>query len=104
MSRYPMESTKPVKILLYMSSTSSLGDRVELHALCELLHASSLEPLVEVLALADVKSFELMAAVHNGLDTDTRDTDTAADREIVEVEKVETDATKRGIGDGAAAE
>lgn len=67
---------------------------LELHSLDKLLHASALEPLVEILALTDIKCFELVATVDNSLDTDPSDSNTSSYREITQFQKVKADTAE----------
>ena len=65
----------------YMSLDFSpaFGHCLEFNPLCKLLHASALEPLVEILALADIKRFELVATVDDSLDADSGNANAASD-------------------------
>ena len=45
-----------------------------------------------------------MAPVDDGFDADASDADAASDREGAQLEEVESDASERGVGNGAAAE
>ena len=67
---------------------------LKLNSLCEFLHAPALEPLIEILALADIKSFELVATVNNSLDPDPSNSNTSPDRQITQFKKVKADAAK----------
>ena len=77
-----------------LSLGSPFSHCLELNSLCELLHASALEPLIEILALADIKSFELVTTVNNGLDPDPSNSNTSSDRQITQFKKVKADAAK----------
>ena len=52
---------------------------LEFHSLCEFLHASAFEPIVEILALADIKRFELVASVHDSLNPNPSNPNTSSD-------------------------
>lgn len=54
-------------------------DGLETNSFRELLHPTSVEPLVQILALTDIECIELVAAIDNGLDTDSGHSDTASD-------------------------
>lgn len=58
---------------------SPLSHCLELHSLCKLLHASALKPFVEILALTDIKRFELVATVNNSLNADPSNSNTSTD-------------------------
>ena len=46
----------------------------------------SIQPLLQIFTLADIKVPELMATIDNSLDANTRDADAAADGEFVQFE------------------
>ena len=70
----------------------------------KLLHPPIIQPLLQILALADIKIPKLVASVHNSVYTRARDTHAAAHGELVEFEEMQTDASEGGVGDGAATE
>ena len=51
---------------------------LELHSLRKFLHASALEPLVEIFALTDIERFELVAAVNDSLNANPSDSNTSS--------------------------
>lgn len=59
--------------------------RLKLHPVGKLPHTPTLEPLVQILALADIERFQLVAAIHNGLHTDTCYSYAAAYRELMKL-------------------
>ncbi len=48
---------------------------------------------MDVFALTDVKSLELVASVHNGVNASARDSYAPSDGELAEVEQVKSNAT-----------
>lgn len=68
------------------------------------LHAPALQPRQQVLALADVKDLELVAALEHAVDADARDAHAAADGELAQVREVQAQGAEGGVRDGAAAE
>lgn len=66
----------------------------ELHSLCKLLHTSALEPLVEILALTDIKRFKLVASINDGLNANPSDSNTSSDRQLAQFEKMKADAAE----------
>ena len=77
-----------------MNLGSPFSHCLEFHSLDKLLHASALEPLVEILALTDIKRFELVATVDNSLDTDPSDSNTSSYGEITQFQKVKADTAE----------
>ena len=73
---------KPLRNQKYISMEfgPAFGHCLEFNPLCKLLHASALEPLVEILALTHIKRFELVAAVDDGLDADSGNANASSDR------------------------
>ncbi len=57
---------------------------LEFHSLSEFVHASALEPLVEILTLTDIKRFELMATVDDSLDADSGNANTSPDGQLTQ--------------------
>lgn len=68
------------------------------------LHASTLQPRRQILALAHVERAQLMAAVDNGFNPNSRHPHAPSDRELAQLEQVQADAAEGGVADGAAAE
>ena len=65
---------------LSLDFTPPFSHSLELHSLCEFLHAAALEPLGKILALTDVKCFELVATVNNSLDANPSNSNTTSNR------------------------
>ena len=57
----------------------AFGHRLKFNPLCKFLHTAALEPLVEILALADIKRFELVATVDDSLDAHSSNANASAD-------------------------
>ena len=66
----------------------------ELHSLCKFLHASALEPLVEILALTDIKRFELVATVNDSLNANPSHSNASSDGQLAQFEKVKADTAE----------
>ena len=75
----PSLTLSEIQKYISMEFGPTFGHCLELNPLCKLLHASTLEPLVEILALTHIKSFELVAAVDNSLDADSGNANASSD-------------------------
>lgn len=73
---------------------SSFSHRFELHSLGEFLHASALEPLVEILALTDIKRFEFVTTVNDSLNPDPSHSNASPDGQLTQFEKVKADTAE----------
>lgn len=76
-NHYSLSKNNP---LMSLGIGPPFGYCLKLHSLCKLLHASALEPLVEILALTDIKRLELVTTINNGFDTDSGDSHASSNR------------------------
>jgi len=71
---------------------------VPLPELRALLDTACFQPALQVLALADIKDLEVVAALYDRLDAYTGHAHAAADREFAEFEEVQADRTQGAVG------
>lgn len=68
------------------------------------LHAPRINPPAQILALANIKQFQIPTPLDNSFDARARDAHAAAHRQVAEFKKVQGDAAEGSVGDCGTAE
>jgi len=65
---------------------------------------TAIQPLLQILTLAHIKTLQPRAPLHHSLDPDTRNSHTPADGKFLQFEEMQANAAERGVRDRGAAE
>ncbi len=79
------------------------GNGLEHNPFRAFAQTSRFQPLMNIFALANVKSLKLVAAVHNGVNASARNSHTSSYGEFAKIEQMKSKATQRRVRDSRAA-